>query len=289
VFFWLPRSFETYLVVMIPAALLAAATVRPARTADALVAPRVIRVAVALACAGMVAAFALALLVPVPLRVKVLSYASTEKLHAIYRVDVQVENTSSEPLRPTFATLNGEITPITEIWRTEGPSVIAPHSRRDLALIAPSVAAMPLAHTNWGVVAFTKSPNAISASTIQRGEPAFYASITPAAFPQPVSAGQPISVWVRVVRLNGTPVESGGLLVGLRATPLGVGESSAAVRVDGLPGGRTAEARTGPHGLAEFTVVGEPASEATVLLRASVFRKHQSSEEPGQVVSVTFR
>ena len=289
VFFWLPRSFETYLVVMIPAALLAAATVRPAKVTVPLRALRAIRAGVGLATAGVVATFALALLAPVPLKLTVLSYASTQKLHAIYRVNVEVENTSSEAVRPTFATLNGEITPITEIWRSDGPALIAPHSHREVALVAPSVAAMPLEHTNWAVVAFTQSPNAISASATQRGEPVLYAALTPSAVPQPVPAGHALSFWVRVFRSNGIPIETGGLLVDLRATGIDSSVPPAALRINGLPSGRTATQRTGAHGLAQFTVVGEPTRETTVLLRASVLRKQGTAEEKGQIVSVTFR
>ena len=213
-----------------------------------------------------------------------LSYASTQKLHAIYRVNVEVENTSSEAVRPTFATLNGEITPITEIWRSDGPALIAPHSHREVALVAPSVAAMPLEHTNWGVVAFTQSPNAISASATQRGEPVLYAALTPSAVPQPVPAGHALSFWVRVFRSNGIPIETGGLLVDLRATGIDSSVPPAALRINGLPSGRTATQRTGAHGLAQFTVVGEPTRETTVLLRASVLRKQGTAEEKGQIV-----
>jgi hypothetical protein len=102
IFFWPTRSFASYLISLVPAAVLAGATVRPALDRV----PRLVagaRKPALLGIGGVFAVFAtLAVAARPPLEISILSTRSTGQLGSVSRIDVRVTNTSDAAVRPHF-------------------------------------------------------------------------------------------------------------------------------------------------------------------------------------------
>ena len=118
IFFWPTRSFASYLIDLLPAAILAATTVRsaPAIASLSLSRQRVLlrRLVVAVPAVAFLAALVVAVTAPQPLELEILELHSTGQLRTIDGIELRVHNRSDRPLTPHFTVANGGY--LTSFW-----------------------------------------------------------------------------------------------------------------------------------------------------------------------------
>ncbi|HEU5418191.1 MAG TPA: hypothetical protein VFV41_10925 [Streptosporangiaceae bacterium] len=286
VLFFASRSFGSYLVMLIPAAIAAAATVRR---------PAVpcwrhgkwVAAASAIACG---VAVTVALTSASPLSMSILSVRTTGQLATVERVRLAVTNTSGGSVRPAFTIADG-IT-ATAFWRrVAGPPVLAPHQRARYTIEAPSYFAMPSIGSGFQVMAFAQAPASVSRTS------AYVASqwrlvLSPATVSGPVTTGRAITVRAAIVdRFNrpmhvaGVPVYLGQVIYAQSGT-----EHSQAVIDRRLPGATPVRAVTGRQGVATFTVQSPVGGARPVYFEANLV-KPQSGYPYGYspILTVRFR
>lgn len=169
VFFFSPRSLSSYIVDLVPVALLAAVSVRGAVGPER----RVTRRGAALFAApvaGVIACSALALSSHT-LRIGVDAAQFNKAEHRLTAVTVTVTNLTGAVQRPHFMVDPGEGT--SGYWRTPdgAPVVLAPHERATLTLRPPAKVTAPEPGAHWLVEAYTTSPGVLSTSPLVRWAP----------------------------------------------------------------------------------------------------------------------
>lgn len=251
VLFFATRSFGSYLVMLIPAAIAAAAT---ARRAPGTGCWRHWKAVVAAGLAVCAAAVTLALTTASPMSLAIESVRTTGQLATVEQLGLAVTNRTGASVRPAFTIEDGTTT--TAFWRrVSGPAVLAPHQRARYTIEAPSYFAMPSISSGFQVLAFSQHPATVSRTS------AYVASqwrvvLQPATVNAPVPRGQPVKVRARIVnrlddpvRVGGVPVYLGQVIYAQRGL-----EFSQAVINGSLPGHTPVRAVTGPDGVATFTV-----------------------------------
>src|SRR5580693_4002926 len=139
VLFFATRSFGSYLVTLIPAALAAAATTqRPQLSASW----RHWKWVVSGAAASCALAVLAALTSPSPLVMSIQSVRTTGQLATVDQVTMSVTNHSDRRVRPSFTIEDGMS--MTAFWRrVHGPPALGPHQEAQYTIQAPSYFAMP--------------------------------------------------------------------------------------------------------------------------------------------------
>lgn len=173
-FFFSPRSLANYLVDLVPAAVVAMATVRttsPAPLSQPPPGPRRHRLLPALPvvvpAVGVVVALLFAFASP-PLQLSVKSVQRSEVGGFIGSVTVSVQNRTDATVSPYFLVDTGDAHP-SGFWtsKTGQRVVLAPHSSVTLTLRPPANIDQPGLGTRWLVEAYTAHPNSLSASPLQ--------------------------------------------------------------------------------------------------------------------------
>jgi hypothetical protein len=205
------RSFGSYLVMLIPAAITAAATTSRVRAA----APsRYWRwPALAAAMAGL-AAVGVAVASPSPLTMSIKSVHTTGQLAAAEQITVTVTNNTGGSVRPAFTIEDGMS--VTAFWqREQGPAVLGPHQQASYTIAAPGYFAMPAIQDGFQVLAFAGSPASVS-RTAPYLAGTWRVILQPGAVDQMVAAGQQVIVRAEVVNRFGRPVHVASVPVYLR-------------------------------------------------------------------------
>jgi uncharacterized membrane protein len=268
VLFFGTRSFGSYLVMLIPAAIAAAATSAGRRPAV----PcwrrwRWVVLGGAAACAAAVTA---ALTAASPLAISIRSVQTTGQLATLDELNLAVTNNSDARVRPAFTIQDG--TTMTAFWRRQsGPAVLAPHQRARYTIVAPSYFAMPSISNGFQVLAFSQGPSAISRSS------AYAASqdrvvLWPATIGEPVAPGRDITVRAGIVNRLDQPVPGAGVPVYLGQViyaQRGL-EFSQAVINHGQPGETPVEALTNARGVATFTIRSRAGGSDPVYFEANL-------------------
>lgn len=165
-----PRSFAEYVLDLIPVAIVAAVSVRPAPAGASLNLPVLWRrslmatpFVLAVICAGW------SLRTP-PLHIEVGQSLVSAGSPPVYRgLVVTVTNSTATTLKPYFMVLENGTHP-TGFWRSWGnaPVVVAPHATKKVVLIPtwPTLTSEPGQY--WVVAAYTDAPKAVSTSAPQR-------------------------------------------------------------------------------------------------------------------------
>ena len=251
VLFFSARSFGSYLVMLIPAGIAAAATTqRPPFTA----------------CwrnwkwvaSGAALSGALALIAPLtspsPLAMAIGSVRTTGQLATVDQLTVQVTNDSDRGVRPAFTIEDG--LSMAAFWRrVRGPALLPAHERASYTIQAPSYFAMPSIGSGFQVLAFTSTPAAVSRSE------AYVASLwrvvlRPAAVSQPAKQGRVISVQAEIVNRLDQPVHVANVPVYLGQVVYsqdGTDFSQATINASAI-GATPVRALTSPQGVATFAV-----------------------------------
>jgi len=267
VLFFATRSFGSYLVMLIPPAIAAAATVRrPSRIACW----RGWRWAVLGGAAASAVAISFALTIASPLTMSISSVRTTGQLATVEQVTLAVTNQTGRSVRPAFTVENGMT--MTAFWRrARGPAVLGPHQRASYTIEAPSYFAMPSISNGFQVLAFSNGPPTVSKTG------AYVASLwrvvlQPASIGHLVARGQQITVRAEIVnrldepmRVANVPVYLGQVIYGQRGLRF-----SETVVNQGLPGQTPVEALTNAAGVAIFTIHSPYAATEPVYFEANL-------------------
>jgi uncharacterized membrane protein len=267
VLFFATRSFGSYLVMLIPAAVAAAVTIRPA--------PAAARwrhwTWVALAGgAASAAAAVVALTSASPLSVSIKAVRTTGQLATIQQLTLAVTNHTANSIRPAFTIENG--TNITAFWRrVGGPRALGPHQRATYTIVAPSYFAMPSIASGFQVLAFSGRPAAVSRSSAYLAN-TWRLVLRPATVDHPVAVGQQITVRAEILDRLDRPVHAAGVPVYLGQVIYdqhGLQFSEAVIN-QGQPGQTPVEALTGKDGVATFTIHSPVAGQDPVYFEANL-------------------
>ena len=287
VFFWPTRSFGSYLIMLLPAALVAATSVRAVVAEDRPLA-RVARwTSVSVAAVGLVFAVAAISLTPT-IDLRVLSEASTGQLQSIDFLNVAVANSSGSEISPHYAvTPTGQIS---SFWNVvSGPRVLAPHSSSQIVLEAPNAQSMPSITSGFIIDAFTASP-AQMATTGEVRLNQIGTVLSPEDVNSPQPAGRRITLKVQLIDRVGDAIHRAGVRVDLgqvvyQQSGLQYGEAS----INGGAEGQTpVGAVTNSSGVATFEVVGVQAQGVPTFFQAWVVRGGRPPQSYSNTVSVQF-
>lgn len=286
-FFFPTRSLASYLIMLIPAAVLAATTVAPppARDWGLLLRWRKPVLGVALGAVGFASVFAL--VVPSPVSVEVVEVRSTGAWQTVSEVVVRVENRSGEAL-PVRYTLNDDGR-TTSFWRASDPTPVPAGAVRELTLLAPDVASMPNVARSFRVMAFTEAPAAVAASA-PFGMGQLSVSLSPMSVPGDLPTGEPVEFTAQLRDQRGVPVAREGVPVSLSQvvyaeTALLPGNAT----INGGPQGQSpALVTTDEQGRATFVVLGAQAQRDPVYFQAWISNPGESPHGYSSSVLVHF-
>jgi uncharacterized membrane protein len=251
VLFFAARSFGSYLVMLIPAVIAAAATTRrPPLTACW---RHWKWVALTGACVSA-AAIAVAVTASSPLGISIRSVRTTGQLATVEQLTLSVVNKTGHSVRPAFTIEDG--TRMTAFWRRQqGPAVLGAHRRASYTIAAPSYFAMPSIGTGFQVLAFLQGPASVSRTGAYLAS-AWRVVLEPATVDQPVPVGKEITVRAEIVNRLGrripaanVPVYLGQVIYAQRGLQFGQATIN-----QGLPGQTPVQALTDAAGVATFTV-----------------------------------
>jgi uncharacterized membrane protein len=270
VLFFSARSFGSYLVTLVPAALVAVVTLD--HSADHLLGRRWRHWKLALSGAGAacVTAFVVALSSPAPLTVSVTGIRTTGALATIEQVTVSVHNRSGRPVTPAFTVNEGGS--VTTFWPAAGgPRTIGPHRQAVYSLSAPNFYAMPALVGGFEVDAYSGSPASVSRSAAYLAA-TWHLALVPTAVDTPVPVGSPVTVRAELLDAADRPVHTGGVLVDLGQVIYGQqGLEYAQARINsGNIGQSPVMARTNALGVATFVVRGTQAGGDPVSFEANL-------------------
>lgn len=170
IFFVAPRSLSTYLLDLVPAALVAAVSVAPARRPEGQAAGRrggLPGLAVGIsALASLV--FAILAFVSPPLQISVQSVGTSGGATALDSVTVTVRNDTDRSVTPHFMVDVADTHPA-GFWHPahDRNFSLGPHRSSRVTLYPASFTGSPLHGSRWLVEAYTTSPDALSTSTPQ--------------------------------------------------------------------------------------------------------------------------
>jgi uncharacterized membrane protein len=272
VLFFATRSFGSYLVMLIPAAIAAAATTRRPHGSTVW---RHWKWAALGGAAASAAAISVALTAASPLAVSIQSVQTTGQLATVEQVTLAVVNKTGSSVRPAFTVEDGTI--LTAFWRRQlGPVVLGPHQRASYTIVAPSYFAMPSIANGFQVLAFLQSPASVSRTS------AYLAStwgvmLAPETINRPVAVGQEITVHAEILnrldqrmRVAHVPVYLGQVIYAQRGLQFGQ-----AVINQGQPGQTPIEALTNSAGVATFTIHSPVAGSDPVYFEANLVNPTQ--------------
>lgn len=275
VLFFSARSFGSYLVTLVPAALVAAVTLD--RSRDGLFPPRPAIWKAAVAACGVATgtAFAIAVLSAPPLSVKVLTIRTTGQLATVEQVTVMVKNQSGGAVTPAFTINQGGS--VTTFWLASGgPPTLQPDHSATYVLSAPNFDAMPPLGAGFQVDAFTSSPATVATSAAYLPS-TWHLALDPDAINVPVAVGQQITVRAQLLDQLDRPVHSGGVPVYLGQIiydQQGLEYAEATINA-GQTGQTPVMALTDPDGVATFVIQGHQTSIDPVYFEANlVSSKH---------------
>jgi hypothetical protein len=249
--FFAARSFGSYLVMLIPATLAAAATTRHPQHG----APwrRWKWVAASSAVASGVAV-GIAVTAQSPLTMSIQSVQTTGQLATVQQVTLTVTNNTGASVRPAFTIEDGNT--MTAFWqRQQGPAVLGPHQKARYTIVAPSYFAMPSIGNGFQVLAFLGSPASVSRTAAYLTS-TWRVILSPDTIDHTVAVGQEITVRAQIVnrldqqlRVADEPVYLGQVIYaqqGLRYSQTAINQ--------GLPGQTPVEALTNDAGVATFVI-----------------------------------
>jgi uncharacterized membrane protein len=251
--FFADRSFGSYLVMLIPAAIVAAATT--SRPGPPGLAPWKHWKRVA-ACGGIAsgAAVAAAITAASPLTMSIESVHTTGQLATVEQVTLDVANNTGASVRPAFTIQEG--TTLTSFWqRVQGPAVLGPHQRASYTIVAPNYFAMPSIANGFQVLAFLGSPASVSRTASYLAS-SWRVVLQPDVINSRVPIGQDVTVRAEIVnrldqqiRAADVPVFLGQIIYAQQ----GLQYSEATIN-NGLPGQTPVQALTNANGVATFTI-----------------------------------
>ena len=282
VLFFSARSFGSYLVTLLPAAIVAACTIQPLPggrdAADATQGNGPVRVApryryakwvVAAGVAASVAAFLVVFFYAAPLSIEITAVRTSGQLATVVELGLSVTNNAGSEVSPHFTVESGGT--LTSFWVTRGPRRLAPGEQANYVLLAPNFYAQPPITGGFQVVAFTSGPDSVSRSGTYRPTTS-HVSLVPSAVNSVVPVGTPVTIHAELlnaldaaVAVAGQPIYLGQIVYAQE----GLRRSRAIV--NGSPPGQTpVVAYTNAKGVATFVVVGTQVADDPVYFEANL-------------------
>jgi uncharacterized membrane protein len=272
ILFFSARSFGSYLVTLLPAALVAAVSVGPYRVTPAVeLRPwRHWRVVAATGLVASLLAVGSIFVSSAPLAIRIISVRTTGQLATVVQLGVQVTNTSGTPQRPAFTVESGG--QITTFWLVRGGrSTLRPGQGANYTLLAPNFFSQPPITGGFQVVAFTSSP-----ATVSRSAPylptTYHVGIEPAAVNRVIPVGEIMTLRAQIldkfnrpVHLANQPVYLGQVIYGQQGLIFGE-----AIINDGQIGQTPVIAYTDRSGVAVFDIRGTQATSQPVYFEANL-------------------
>ena len=207
VLFFATRSFGSYLVMLIPAAVAAAATTqRPQLPLLAALEMGGVRRG-----GGLRLAVLAALTSPSPLAMAIESVRTTGQLATVDQLTVSVTNNSARSVRPSFTVEEGMT--MTAFWRrVHGPPLLGAHQKRQVHASRPRVTSRclrsPTASRSW------PSPHPAHGQPDRRYVANVWRVVLrPSAINQPVARGKTITVRAEIVNRLDQPVRAANVPV----------------------------------------------------------------------------
>lgn len=280
------RSYGSYMMGLVPAALLAAVTARGDHPVRSLGERR--RRAVSGSLAAVTLIGLLAALWPSPLSVTVTSIRTTGQLATVDQVTVAVRNRTAKSVVPHFTLSNGDA--VTSFWIAEGPARLAAHSSASYTLLAPNFPAQPSINGGFQVVAFTTTPAGISHSGTY-SPTTDHVVLEPEAVNRVVPIGEAITLHAELLdRLNrpvhqsGVPIYLGQIIYGQAGLQYGE-----AIINSSQTGQTPVSALTNAAGVASFIIQGTRATPDPVSFEANlVSSQHFYPYGYSEIVPVRF-
>jgi uncharacterized membrane protein len=284
VLFFSARSFGSYLVTLLPAALVAATTLgidapatllQPNAPFASSRRPRHVGVTIVAAVVLSAVAVGAIFAQPAPLAVRITSVRTTGQLATVVQIGVEVTNTSNRVHHPSFTVESGG--QITAFWLARGgPTALGPGHRARYTLSAPNFFAQPPITGGFQVVAFDASPASVSRSSSYLPT-SLHLGISPTAVSAVVPLGQPVVLRAtlldhldRPVTEAGVPVYLGQVIYGQQGLVFGE-----AIINQGQVGQTPVVAYTDDHGVAVFIVRGTRASSDPDYFEANLVDSRQ--------------
>ncbi|HEV3383150.1 MAG TPA: hypothetical protein VG142_19465, partial [Trebonia sp.] len=266
--FFADRSFGSYLVMLIPAAIAAMATTH--RPAAGIIPWRHWKPLAACGGIASVAAVTVALTAASPLTLSIRSVRTTGQLATVEQVTLDVANNTGRSVQPAFTIQEG--TTLTSFWHLEaGPAVLGPHENATYTIEAPNYFAMPSIQNGFQVLAFLGTPASVSRTSSYLAS-TWRVVLQPDAIDQPVPVGQRVTVQAEVVdrldqpvRVADVPVYLGQVIYAQQ----GLQYSQAYIN-NGLAGQTPVEALTNNAGIATFSIRSPVSGEDPVYFEANL-------------------
>ncbi|HEU5475636.1 MAG TPA: hypothetical protein VFV67_33760 [Actinophytocola sp.] len=218
--------------------------------------------------APCLAASAVAMSTPQPLRLEVIGVQTGGQLQSVWQLRVRATNTTPGTLHPHFAT-NPSGQASTRWNIIEGPVELPGGDTAEYQLVAPNIGSMPGLTTPFVVHAFTASPRTVSSSPLATPQP-YRVALLPGYVNVPLRPGQAITVSAALRSPAGGPVHRAGVRVALGQVSYAQGGPLAGeARINGLDQGRSpAFATTGPDGTALFQLICTQAQARPIYFQA---------------------
>jgi uncharacterized membrane protein len=173
-FFFSPRSLSSYLVDVIPAALIAGLSVRPSSGHASLLSAQrsglrmrtSLALGMALSSVGVVVACTLAFVGP-PLALSVRSITKSHDGKMLDAVTVSVHNRTAAKVTPRFMVNTGGDP--SGFWKLPHHKtlILGPHDSAVVTLYSPESTNLPKAHSRWTMNAYTQGPSWLSTSPLR--------------------------------------------------------------------------------------------------------------------------
>jgi uncharacterized membrane protein len=277
VLFFASRSFGSYLVMLIPAGVAAAATTHRTQLPASW---RHWKWVVSGAVASCALAILGALNSPSPLSISIQSVRTTGQLATVDQLTVSVTNHSSHSVRPSF-TIDEGLT-MTAFWRrVHGPPVLGAHQAARYTIQAPSYFAAPSINNGFQVLAFSASPATVS-RTGSYMPSVWRVVLRPSTINQPVARNQTFTVRAEIVNRLDQPVRAANVPVYLGQVIYAQGgtQPSEATIVSRSQTGNEGEtpirALTNAQGVAVFTIKSTVTEHDPVYFEANLVKTNSA-------------
>ncbi len=250
VLFFATRSFGSYLVMLVPSALMALLTTsHPAANST-----RRTRWAVIGIGAAMVGGVAMALGIPSPMGMQLVGVHTTGQLATVDRVQVAVHNTTNRPLHPYFtADISGTLT---AFWnRLVGPKILPAHQSAIYTLAAPNFYAQPPLTGGFQLVGFTARTKTLSHTTAYVPT-TWHIALSPDAINHLIPYGHTVTITAQILNRLDQPVPAPGIPIYLGQivyAQRGLQYGQALIN-NGYPGETPMTTMTNAQGQAVFTI-----------------------------------
>jgi len=287
VLYFAARSFGSYLVTLLPAALVAATSVRSPtifscradrescrKPPDRLPMWHYWKLVVAMSIAASAVAILVVFLYAAPLSIQIAAVRTSGQLATVVEIELSVTNNAGTEVQPHFTVESGGT--LTSFWVTRGPRHLAPGHRANYVLLAPNFFAQPPISGGFQVVAFTTDPASVSRSSTYLPTP-LHVSLAPSAVNGVVPIGHPITVHAALLNSLDAPVHDRGQPIYLGQIVYaqdGLRLGNATIN-SGAPGQTPVVAYTNAQGVATFVVLGTQAGNDPVYFEANLVNLNQ--------------